>query len=95
MAIYDKPECSTQVEKQRFQIQIQGQISPERVEYFARQGLAVRLISAGEPATLLTGEILDQSHLRGLLNKIWDLNFEVTLVRRLRQTDPTGGPSNE
>ena len=78
-----------------YQIQIRGHISPERADYFSRQGLDSSLISAGEPVTLLTGGVLDQAHLRGLLNKIWDLNFEVILVRRISQNNLTGGLSDE
>ena len=89
------PETRSQGGNILFQIQIQGQISPERAAYFAGQGLESSLITAGEPATMLTGEILDQSHRRGLLNKIWDLNFEVILVRKIRQYQPTGGSSDE
>jgi len=78
-----------------YQIQIRGHISPEREAFFAVQGLESSLIQAGEPATLLTGEILDQAHLRGLLNKIWDLNLDILMVRRMGPENPTGGPSNE
>jgi len=95
MTTKSSPSAETSPSKFLYQIQIRGQINPERAAYFAGQGLESRLISAGEPATLLTGEILDQAHLRGLLNKIWDLNFEVIQVRRLDRKLVTGGPSDE
>lgn len=89
------PDAETSQIKSIYHIQIRGHISPERTDYFTWPCLASSFVSAGEPATLLTGEILDQAHLRGLLNKIWDLNFEVIQVRRIRQTNPTGGSSDE
>jgi hypothetical protein len=95
MTTQNGPDAEKSHQKYLYQIQIRGQISPERAAYFAGQGLESRLISAGEPATLLNGEILDQAHLRGLLNKIWDLNFEVIQVRRLDRKLVTGGPSDE
>jgi hypothetical protein len=95
MITHSGPGAESKQGKTLYQIQIHGHISQERADYFAWQCLASSFVSAGEPATLLTGEILDQSHLRGLLNKIWDLNFEVILVRRIRQANPTGGPSDD
>lgn len=88
MATKSGPDTETSQIKSLYHIQIRGHISPERTDYFAWQCLASSFISAGETATLLTGEILDQAHLRGLLNKIWDLNYEVILVRRIRQDKP-------
>lgn len=95
MKTHSGPGADHAQEKVIYQIQIRGHISPERMAYFSEQGLASSLIQTGEPATLLTGEILDQAHLRGLLNKIWDLNFDILLFRRIRPDIPTGGPSDE
>jgi hypothetical protein len=89
------PDAKTSQIKSIYHIQIRGHISPERTDYFVWQCLASSFVSAGEPTTLLTGEILDQAHLRGLLNMIWDLNFEVIQVRRLDRKLVPGGPSDE
>ena len=89
------PTAGKAQETSIYEIVIWGHISPEREASFAGQGLASRLIKVGEPATLLTGEILDQAHLRGLLNKIWDLNFDILMVRRIRPENTTGGRADE
>jgi hypothetical protein len=37
----------------------------------------------GQSITILTGPIADQSALRGVLNRVWDLNLIVVSVERL------------
>jgi len=43
-----------------------------------------------DEATILTGAVADQSALRGILNKLWDLNLILVSVNRLN--DPGGQP---
>ena len=38
---------------------------------------------AGRPTTVLTGLLADQAELRGVLNRIWDLNLAVISVNRI------------
>jgi hypothetical protein len=74
-----------------YEIRILGEISSARSEWFAELGFKSSMNSSGIPTTTLKGLIVDQAHLRGLLNKIWDLNFEVILVRRLDNIEDVGG----
>ena len=49
----------------------------------------MRLVSQkeanGMQVTILSGEIVDQAALRGLLNRLWDLNL---VLRSVQQIDP-------
>jgi len=66
-----------------YQIVVAGEIDHARQVWFASIGLAARPFrSDGDSFTLLSGPVTDQAHLRGILNKLWDLNFEVVRVRR-------------
>ena len=48
------------------------------------RGLAIETADEhGACVTRLTGEIVDQAALRGLLNRLWDLNLTLITVARL------------
>lgn len=65
----------------RCQIILRGEIDQTRIDWFAKLGLAASAAHTAEGLiTMLNGQIIDQSHLRGILNKLWDLNFEVIQV---------------
>jgi hypothetical protein len=67
-----------------YQITLQVEADEVRTGWFKKMGFDISLTrSDGELITILTGQIIDQSHLRGLLNTLWDLNFEVIQVKRL------------
>lgn len=61
-----------------YQIKVQGSVDPQWSEYFAGLDLAVELDGEQTPFTTLTGRVPDQAALRGMLNKLWDMN--VTLI---------------
>ena len=42
--------------------------------------MAYEGVEDNSPTTLLTGPVADQAALRGLLNKIWDLNLSLISV---------------
>ena len=42
--------------------------------------------ASGMPLTILSGVLSDQVALRGLLNRLWDLNL---VLRSVQQIDPT------
>ncbi len=61
---------------------IRGFLGPALRTYF--DGFEVAESSgAGPPSTVLTGAVLDQSALHGLLARIRDLGLELEVVRRL------------
>ncbi|MBC7250312.1 MAG: hypothetical protein H5T62_08500 [Anaerolineae bacterium] len=66
-----------------YQIKVQGQLDERWADWF--NGLTVITNSEDEdlPITTLTGPVTDQAALRGILNKIWDLNLTVYSLQRL------------
>ena len=55
-----------------YQIRIQGVLDPKWTCWF--EGLTIEEV---EGETLLTGPFKDQAALRGVLNKLWDLNLNL------------------
>ena len=62
-----------------YQIKVQGNLDDRWSDWFS--GLMVTVEGEGEnpPVSTLTGS-LDQAALRGILNKIWDLNLDLISV---------------
>ena len=71
-----------------YRIRLKGQLGPEWAEWF--EGLAVTLEEDG--STLLTGPLVDQAALHGLLKKIRDLGMPLLSVCPV---EPDGGEAHE
>ncbi len=61
-----------------YEIRVEGQLDPERTSWF--DGLAITHTPDGE--TILSGPIVDQAALHGVLLKIRDLGLSLLEVRR-------------
>jgi hypothetical protein len=70
-----------------YQIRIKGHLGPHWIDRF--EGLTLTLEDNGE--TLLTGIVLDQAALHGLLKKFRDFGMLLTSVNRIEpdQQDPS------
>ena len=66
-----------------YEIQVQGELDQGWETWF--DGLAVTLTYTSDqpPITTLLGPVADQSALRGMLCKLWDLNLTLISVRRI------------
>jgi len=66
-----------------YEIQVQGKLDQGWEAWF--DGLAVTLAYTSDqpPTTTLLGPVADQSALRGMLCKLWDLNLTLISVRRI------------
>jgi len=73
----EQKPCS---ERAKYQIKIQGRLDEGWLDYFNDLTMTFE-----EDTTLLTGLVVDQSKLRGILSKIWDLNLHVLSVARIEQ----------
>ena len=62
-----------------YQIRIKGHLSPQWTDWF--EGLTITLEEDGD--TLLTGKVIDQAALHGLLKKVRDLGMPLLSVNRL------------
>ena len=69
-----------------YQIKLEGRLGERWSTWF--NSLAVCVEEEGElPITTLTGSLADQAALRGILNKMWDLNLTLISVVRLEETE--------
>lgn len=66
-----------------YRIEVQGTIGPRWEAWFEGLALGVRDGGDGTPITTLTGPVADQSALRGILAKLWDLNLTLLSVTRI------------
>ncbi len=78
---------------QIYQIKIQGQLDRRWAEWFAGASVAYHVEEDGTIVTTLTGPVVDQAALHGLLMKIRDLNLRLVSVVGL--TADQEGSSNE
>lgn len=62
-----------------YQIRVKGHLGPQWTDWFA--GLAITLEEDGD--TLLTGPVLDQAALHGLLRRVRDLGMPLVSVNRV------------
>ena len=77
-----------QNEKARiYQIRIEGQLDQQWTDWF--EGLSITQDQDGK--TLLTGPVVDQSALHGLLKKVRDLGMPLVSVNRI-ETDRCSNP---
>ncbi len=63
-----------------YQIRLQGHLGRQWTAWF--EGMTIRLEDNGE--TLLTGEVVDQAALYGLLSKLRDVGIPLLSIVRLR-----------
>ena len=63
-----------------YAIKIQGELGENWSDWF--DGLSIS-VEGDLPVTTLTGVVADQVALRGILNKLWDLNLTLISVLRL------------
>ena len=63
-----------------YQIRIKGHLGREWTDWF--EGLTIRLTDNGE--TLLTGPVVDQAALHGLLRKVRDVGMPLLSVMRVK-----------
>ena len=63
-----------------YQIRIEGHLGREWADWF--EGLAITALDNGD--TLLTGPVIDQAALHGLLKKVRDLGMPLISVNRVK-----------
>jgi len=58
-----------------YHIRVSGKLEPSWSEWLGGLTLTPSVDAGGSPVTSLTGTLPDQVALRGVLNRIWDLNL--------------------
>jgi hypothetical protein len=79
--------CDNGVRPEQYVIRVKGHLDPRRSEWF--EGLTITPLEGGE--TTLSGPVVDQAALHGLLAKIRDLNLTLISVTRIELKPPHGG----
>ena len=77
---YESMEKKTSMPQEFYQITVKGHLNPNWANRF--EGLTITLEDNGE--TLLTGPVVDQAALHGLLRKVRDLGMPLLSVTRVR-----------
>ena len=75
----------------RYEIRIKGHLDDRWTDWFG--GLTITLADNGN--TLLTGTVLDQAALHGLLKKVRDLGMSLISVNRIESSQPEDITGNE
>jgi hypothetical protein len=76
-----------------YQIRIEGELDQRWASWFG--DLEIAQESAHPVITCLSGAIVDQASLRGILNRIWDLNLALISVQRVVQSGPEDRPEDQ
>ena len=71
---------------QEYEIRVKGVMSGRWTSWFEGLTLKIEETSDGSQLTKLSGRLIDQAELRGILIKLWNLNMTVLSVTRL-ETD--------
>jgi hypothetical protein len=73
-----------------YRIEIEGALDGEWTDWFGASDVVGEVGESGAAVTVLTGEVADQAALRGLLERLWDLNLVIISVARV-DDDTAGG----
>jgi hypothetical protein len=68
-----------------YRIRLQGSLDRDWSDWFEGMAVTVEQASDGSPVTCLSGAVKDQSALRGLLSRVWDMNLTLISLSRLER----------
>ncbi len=63
-----------------YRIIVQGRLDESWSQWLSGMSVSIERTDDGIPVTVLTGPVVDQSALRGILNRLWDLNLTLISV---------------
>jgi hypothetical protein len=66
-----------------YQITVEGKIAPSWSDWLEGMQLTSQKEAIGVQTTTLSGIIVDQTALRGLLNRLWDLNLVLCSIQQV------------
>jgi hypothetical protein len=67
-----------------YRIKIKEELDDNWTEWFSEMEMTVEKDNEGNPVTVLSGPVVDQAALNGLLNKIWNFNLTVISVKQIK-----------
>ncbi len=68
-----------------YRIKLSGHLDQSWSAWFNGMTITYHIEGDDLPTTILTGPVADQSSLRGLLSKVWDLNLVLISLIRVNQ----------
>lgn len=66
-----------------YQITVQGYLDESRADWFDGMSIVPQEGAEGMSVTRLTGEVVDQAALHGLLRKLYDLGLSLLSIKRI------------
>ncbi len=66
-----------------YQIKVQGKLNEQLSDWLSGLDISYSQVGLEVQISTLTGPVADQAALRGILNKLWDLNLTLLAVARL------------
>ncbi len=63
-----------------YQIRVRGRLGARWSDWLGGMEIVIETAEGGASEAVLTGPIVDQSALRGILNRLWDLNLTLVSV---------------
>lgn len=79
-----------------YQIKVQGRLDARWSDWFEGMTIAVQQVGDGPPMTTLTGTVVDQAALQGMLRALYTLGLPVLSVRCINSPEVTGSdPEHE
>ncbi len=74
-----------------YQIKVKGKLPEHWSDWFNGMALTCETVRDGVSITTLTGPVIDQAALHGILDRILDLNLGLISVDRIRESHPPSG----
>ncbi len=65
-----------------YQITVQGYVDKSRADWFDGMDIEPQVDADGRSVTKLTGKVVDQAALHGLLRKLYDLGLSLLSIKR-------------
>lgn len=66
-----------------YQIKVQGQVDPSWSDWLNGMQITTQASPDAGWVTVLTGPMIDQADLRGILDHLWDMNLTILSVNRV------------
>ena len=66
-----------------YQVTVQGYLDERRADWFDGMAIEPQVDAEGMSVTRLTGEVVDQAALHGLLRKLYDLGLSLLSIKRI------------
>ena len=68
----------------RYEIVVRGCLDDRWSAWFSSGIVSIDPDPGPEPVTTLVCDVVDQARLRGIMNRLWDLNLTLISIKRLR-----------